>query len=234
MGINTPIVIYTHTNYKDLWPAMFGRINKYIDNPAVYLLVNKESLGIPSEFKIITYTESNLYTSRLKECLIKINEEVILFIHEDMILYDKPDFELIERYSQYIKEGKADSIKLIYVKGNDTVCSFDSTLISNSFSKFSIQPTLMSPKKLLQIIDSTKDLNIWDFEVSIRKANDYMCKIGGEKKRGTFHYDSSVFPYVATAISKGIWNTNEYSSEIKDIAEEYNIDLTVRGINGKK
>ena len=30
MGMNIPIVIYTHTDYKDVWPAVFGRIKKQL------------------------------------------------------------------------------------------------------------------------------------------------------------------------------------------------------------
>lgn len=231
MGMNVPIIIYTHTEYKDVWPAVFGRIKKYIENPSVYVFINKEDGAIPSDFKTIIYTDGKPYTVRLKECLSKIEEDVILFMHEDMILYESPRFDYIEKYSNYIKSGKADSVKLIYVKESDTVSDFDETLISNKYAKFSIQPTLISAERLVHILNSNRDLNIWDFEVNIQKGNDYMCKIGNEQKRGMFHYDSYVFPYIATAITKGVWNLKEYPNELKEVSEEYGIDLNKRGSN---
>lgn len=228
--MNLPIVVYTHTDYKDVWPAVFGRIKKHIQNPNVYVLCNKKDDDVPLDFKTITYTDGTLYTSRLKECLNKIDENVILFIHEDMILYDEPKHDYIEKYYNYVKDGIVDSIKLIYVKENDTVSNFDKTLISNGYSKLSIQPTIISTRKFIEILNSNKDLNIWDFEINVKKGNDYMCKIGDEKQRGMFHYDSYVFPYIATAIVKGKWNYSEYKNELDIIFNEYNIDKNKRGI----
>ena len=46
---------------------------------------------------------------------------------------------------------------------------------------------------------------------------------GEEQLRGKAHYDSHIFPYTATAIIKGKWNNLEYSSEIKELMEMYNI-----------
>jgi hypothetical protein len=49
-----------------------------------------------------------------------------------------------------------------------------------------------------------------------------------EPRRGMFHYDSSVYPYVATAICKGKWNLSEYK-ELEQLLKDYNIDWRVRG-----
>ena len=49
------------------------------------------------------------------------------------------------------------------------------------------------------------------------------------KKRGLFHYDSLVWPYIATAINKGKWNTSEYSQELDALSKEYNVNLSERG-----
>ena len=43
------------------------------------------------------------------------------------------------------------------------------------------------------------------------------------------HYDSKIFPYIATALIKGKWNTSQYGSELNEIAKEYNLDFKVRG-----
>ena len=56
-----------------------------------------------------------------------------------------------------------------------------------------------------------------------------MVKLGNEVKRGVFHCDSIVFPYIATAISKGKWNTSEYKKELNFLFKEYNINPKERG-----
>jgi hypothetical protein len=57
-----------------------------------------------------------------------------------------------------------------------------------------------------------------------------MVRVGDEKKRGMYHYDSSVFPYIATAINKGKWNYSEYQTELDSLFAEYQINPFERGI----
>ena len=96
----------------------------------------------------------------------------------------------------------------------------DPNLVFNSFSKFSIQPTIIRKDILLQIASNVGALNIWDFENAIVGSGmDFMARRGDEKRRGDYHYDSFVYPYVATAINKGKWNLIEYTEELNPIFE---------------
>jgi hypothetical protein len=79
--------------------------------------------------------------------------------------------------------------------------------------------------------------NIWELEASgqgYAKENKYNCLYTYDKffdnKRGKYHYDSCVFPYIATAIVKGKWNITDYPKEIREILEEYKIDPNIRGV----
>ena len=104
--------------------------------------------------------------------------------------------------------------------------------VFNSFSKFSIQPTIIRKDILLQIASNVGALNIWDFENAIVGSGmDFMARRGDEKKRGLYHYDSFVYPYVATAINKGKWNLKEYTEELNPIFDEYNINPFERGMS---
>jgi hypothetical protein len=51
-----------------------------------------------------------------------------------------------------------------------------------------------------------------------------------EPKRGGNHYDSSIYPYIATALVKGKWNLSEYKKELGTLLEQYNIDKDLRGV----
>ena len=46
-----------------------------------------------------------------------------------------------------------------------------------------------------------------------------------DKKRGKFHYDSSVYPYVCTAVIKGKWNFKEYKKELYEIFYDKNFNI---------
>ena len=81
------------------------------------------------------------------------------------------------------------------------------------------------------MVENLPPMNIWEFEESIvSSGRDFMVKVGNEKKRGIYHYDSPVFPYIATAINKGKWNMTEYYKELDLLFKEYNINPFNRGI----
>lgn len=228
--MNFPIIVYTHTDMKDVWPMFFGQLKKYIGNTKVYVAVNEDDTNL-SDYVRIIYDDSMAYTERWKEILPKIEEETIMFIHEDMILYDYPSYEHLNIYSEYITNNLANSIKLIYGGTEFKLSDIDNTLVSNQYSKISIQPTLIKRNNFVSLLDSVNNLSIWEFEKQIQSNDgDYMVKLGTEKKRGLYHYDSVVFPYIATAINKGKWNMSEYSKELDSLFIEYKINPFERGI----
>lgn len=229
--MNFPIIVYTHTDMKDVWPMFFGQLKKYIGDAKVYVAVNEDDTTHLSDYIRIIYDDSKQYTERWKQILSKIKEETIMFIHEDMILYDYPLYEQLNTYSEYIANNLANSIKLIYGGNEFKVSEIDNTLVSNQYSKISIQPTLIKQNNFVSLLNSVNNLNIWEFEKQIQSnGGDYMVKLGTEKKRGLYHYDSVVFPYIATAINKGKWNMSEYSKELDSLFIEYKINPFERGI----
>jgi hypothetical protein len=230
MGMNLPIVVYTHTDMKDVWPMFFGQLKKYIGDTKVYVAVNEDDTHLSDYIRII-YDDSMAYTDRWKYILTQIQEDTFMFIHEDMILFDKPKIDYINKYSDLVKSSKVESIKMIYVPATDVVSDVDDTLVLNEYSKLSIQPTILRKDYFKSILDKVGSLNIWDFEKAVHPdTNSYMVKIGGEKKRGIYHCDSIVFPYIATAINKGKWNTAEYASELDKMFMEYGVVPFERGI----
>ncbi len=232
MGITLPIVVYTHTDMKDIWPMFFGQFKKYINGYKIYVAVNEKSDLIPSDYVQIIYDDSKKYTERWNQILPQIEEDIILFLHEDMILFDSPKFDFIEKYYSYVKNDEVNSIKLILAGDSFSRAPFDETLFTNEYSKFSIQPTIVKKTTFKKILEETGELNIWDFEQAVPSTGkDYMVGIGREKKRGLYHYDSLVFPYIATAINKGKWNYNEYEKELDELFTQYTINPFERGIS---
>jgi|TARA_R110000803_G_scaffold150106_1_gene215508 hypothetical protein len=230
MGIKPAIVIYTHTDYSDIWPALFSRLAKYMSSYKVNIFVNEKHKQIPQTYNVITYDNNLIYTERLKSCLKELDDDLILFLHEDMILYDEPLHEEIIRLSKLFSSNDLTSIKLIYVTDVDYPSLIDDKLIYNSFSKFSIQPTITTKSYMLELTSKFK-LNIWDFELAIQNSGgDFMYKTENEVKRGVYHCDSIIFPYISTAIVKGKWNESEYKNELNSVFTEFNINKTIRGV----
>ncbi len=231
MGISVPIIVYTHTDMKDIWPMFFGQLKKYIGDTKIYVAVNTDDTQISDYIRII-YDDTKQYTERWKDILDKVEEETFMFMHEDMILFDKLNFQLLEKYVGYVNDEMLDSVKLILAGDRFEQWPIDNTLVTNQYSKFSIQPTITRKDIFKEKVNGVSPLNIWQFEEAITTTGrDFMVKIGGEKKRGLYHYDSLVFPYIATAINKGKWNLNEYMDELNPMFEEYNINPFERGMS---
>jgi hypothetical protein len=216
---------------KDVWPMFFGQFKKYVINHKVYVCVNKRDKSIPTEYTQITYDDSVAYTDRWSQLLPQIKEDLLLFMHEDMVLYDKPNFDLLKKYATYVHDKLVDSVKLIYAGNGGITFADDITLVKNEHSKFSVQPTIFRKEFFETLVNKFPNKNIWQFEESIQETDsDYMVKLGGEPKRGIHHYDSFIWPYIATAINKGNWNMTEYSNELDKLFIEYEINPFERGI----
>ena len=230
MGINAPIVVYTHTDVSDLWPIFFGELKSNICDVNVYVAVNKKDDRL-SQYTQIEYDDSKPYTERWKEILPQIKEDVILFLHEDMILMQSPMIDNLNKYIAYVADDKVKSIKLISIVGNFQSWEGDVNIINNKDTKFSIQPTIIKTKTFLDLLSKVEPLNIWEFEDAVPvEDGHYMVSLGNEKRRGIYHNDSSVFPYIATAINKGKWNYYEYEKELNILFNVYNINPFERGI----
>ena len=83
------------------------------------------------------------------------------------------------------------------------------------------------------MFETSKVETIWDeplnskFLMELGKVG--LCvKEKGDKVGG--HYNSSIYPYIATAIVKGKWNYSEYKKDLDLIFNEFNIDKEKRGI----
>lgn len=225
------IVLYTHDDMSDMWHIFFGQAKKYLSEFEFIILTNKFNSTIPQNYTQLYYNQNDVYTSRIFSCLMQINISVFLFIHEDMILINQPHLRIIDKLFHYVEDGYANSVKLIKVGSNFKKSPFDPILVSNEFSKFSIQPTIISKQYLQKILKRTGKLNIWDFEYRVLKGKkDYMIDTKSETLRGQYHYDSEVFPYIATAINKGKWNFSEYKVELSLLFKEYEINENLRGI----
>jgi hypothetical protein len=227
-----PIVVYTHTDVKDIWNPFFGRMKKYMSDYKKYICVNKKDDDIPNDYIQIYYDDKKTYTERLVDVLSQIDEDVILFTHEDMILYDTPNYIYLNKYYNYVLNNQIDSIKLLYAgDGGGLKSEIDDTLIFNDFSKFSVNPTIIRKEILEELAKNVGKLSIWDFELSIVGVGmDFMSYKGVEPKRGLYHYDSFVYPHFASAITKGKWNMSEYQKELDELFKDYNVNPFERGI----
>jgi len=97
-----------------------------------------------------------------------------------------------------------------------------------------LQATIWRKDDYVKIMNGTKN-KIWlenetyrDFMIQNNLKGLY--HYDGEPKRGLNHFDSSVYPYIATALVRGKWNMSEYGNELSIPINEHGIDVNIRGI----
>lgn len=240
-------VLYTHSDYSDVWPAYFGQEEKYFSAFSVnYVLLDKWCSTVPTHYDQVLYDDNEPYVDRLISTLEKMSEEVIFFDHEDMIVTSTPPSELLASYSRLVGKastGGKGSPKLDFVRlirgGRGWGLPFFSARYLKRLHRlspwiFSIQPTFWNRARLLDLLYMHRGQHIWEFEASAQQT----CRNIGIKgayvsrkgpKRGKLHWDNDVYPYIATAIVKGKWNTSEYGPELRPLFTEYEINPIVRG-----
>lgn len=220
-------LIHTHTDCIDAFEICIGQLNKYFPSHMKYVLIDQDIVH-PNEdnVKYLTYDNTLIYTERFIQPLREIKDDKVLFLHEDMILYDTPDYEEIERVGSLMDDKGIDFIKFIASLGIEENETEKFIRTQNGYT-FAIQPTLWKRNSLLSLMQKFS-LSIWDLELYSqefcrKELKGYTYFRGNEKLRGQAHFDSFIFPYTATGIDKGKWNYLEYSDELSSLLNEYGV-----------
>tara|TARA_B100001094_G_scaffold113793_1_gene109816 strand:+ start:1346 stop:2017 length:672 start_codon:yes stop_codon:yes gene_type:complete len=222
-----------------VWPFMLGQSEKYLKGKKKYLVTNETQGQVINNWTVINYDDKKPYQQRVYESLEKIKEDVVVFHHEDMFLMKEPEWKTIDKLVNLVNEDKVDLIRL--TKGsydNSVHDKFDEHLFySPKNLLFSLQPTIIKKEKLIKIFKYTKGQNIWQFEANSNSLLEFLkyrsCYYyqGIENKRGLYHWDSIIYPYIATAVVKGKWDYQSYPEVLNKLMVEYEIDPNKRGKN---
>lgn len=228
-------VAYTNSNCSDLW-NIFQKQTKKHSNLPLYMISDKEVTNINLSGLFI-YNNEDPYYKVWIDALTNFNSEYFIYLQEDFFLYQNVDENKLNEYLYFLKNNPEYSFVRLLKSGNlgqtkisDTLYEIEST---NPFV-FAMQATIWKTSDYIKLMDHVKS-NIWLENEKYPKSMIDMGMKGvyhydNEPKRGFNHYDSNVYPYIATALVKGKWITSEYSNELIPILNENNIDVNKRGI----
>jgi hypothetical protein len=227
-------IAYTNSNCSDLWDVFQQQNGKYSTIP-LYMISDKEVGGINND-KLFIYNNNDDYYNVWIQALKKFDSDYFIYLQEDFILYNKVDNDKLNEYLEFLKQNPNYSfIRLIKSGRLRDKKIFDNLyeIESSNANIFSMQSTIWRTKDYISLMEKVKDPK-WLENDNYPKE---MLKMGmkglyyynGESKRGENHYDSNVYPYIATALVRGKWNTKEYPEELGKILEEYNINISDRG-----
>lgn len=225
-------IVYTNNKCSDLWEMFIKQNEKHIGWP-IFFITNELVPNFPEDSQYI-YKDTDNYSDVWISVLNKINPEFFIYLQEDFILYADVNVKKINEYTEVLKNSDYSFIRLI--KSGEVNEKFDDTLYeisSNNQFGFAMQTSIWKTKdyiKLLENVHEDKWLETHRYTEYISKNNiKGLSHYDGEPKRGGNHWDSNVYPYIATALVKGKWITSEYSDEITKLSLDYGLDLTKRG-----
>lgn len=217
--------IHTHTDCLDAMAICLGQLKKYFPNIKRYIVSNCNH-PLYNQDSLLLYDEKQIYSKRLATTLPQVVENKIIYMHEDMIPYAEADLDELIRVCACMDNNDIDFIRLCPNVGiGQEVLKNIRQYHGNYY--FSVQPTIWKKNSFINFMSSLS-MSIWDLERYAQndcrsKYNGYTYFNGTEKLRGEQHFDSSIFPYVATAIVKGKWNNLEYERELRSLIKEYSI-----------
>lgn len=235
MKENIALIIDTNSNYSDVWPPCFGRLRKHIPSVKKYAFTDRKE-GIPSDIIPILYDNNESYRNQFLSCIKQVSEEYIIYTSEDYILFDDVNIREIEKISEVLDKTEYSFCK--FIKGpEDTRYLKDDLFIidQDSSNFFAQQASLWNTRDFQKIFEAAPSNNT---RMQHEPQGSDLCRqLGikglqhyvGNPKRGIFHHDSKIFPCIATAVVKGLWNLSEYPEEMKYIGKEYKINYSVRG-----
>ena len=249
--LDIPWITHTHHDCSDLWKPYTNEMKRFM--PLVFekfkhiYMVNlsqhnNEARNILGD-SIYFYDEALAYPLRMLNILQEMQDygnQYALIDHEDMFLFDFPQLSKISDAFSVMVAKDIDCIKFCRstncVASQDSCCEDLMHISIKSDWIFSVQPSIWKISSYIKILEQHLNVNIWQLETLaqdiVKNFNLDICYLSGlGQKRGLYHYDSSIYPYIATALFKGKWVVNEYPNELQEVFVRYNINPRVRGFS---
>ena len=244
------LIVNTISKNRDVWPMFFDQIKKHVPDDFFskkYVFVDKTQDVLPSDYEIIYYDTALKYRDQFLSGIKHVKEEYCIYISEDYVLYGDIHIDIIKKYQSFLDTHKHLSF-IRFSKGG--MADFDFPNYTSREDLFELhhsipyfytnQAAVWRTRDLEKIHHHGPNLHIanMDYENSFEWNATKTCQkldIRGlfcyhnELKRGIYHYDSLIFPHVATALVKGRWNLKEYEEELLPLIKKYNINVEERG-----
>ena len=226
-------VVYTNSKCSDVWEMFTKQNQKHIGWP-IFFITNKLIPNYPEDSQYI-YNDSDNYSDVWIAALDKINSEFFIYLQEDFILFGDANVKKINEYADILKNTDYSFVRLI--KSGDVNKKIGETLYEISPNNpfiFAMQTTIWKTKDYVSILKNVHEEKWLETPRYMAYMSNNNIKglshYDNENKRGGNHWDSNVYPYIATALVKGKWIMSEYDKELTPMLKEYNIDINIRGV----
>jgi len=237
------VVVNTVSSCKDIWEMFVKQIKKHFPNQKVYVFSDEDD-ELFNDFEVILYNKNHDFRTQYYNCLSHVEEKYCLNMNDDYILYKDVDLISLNNIVDILKKDPLISFIRVGKGFNNTDTTYSEKLYYlNPFFPFFYSQTVAvwDTKTLLKIHELCPPSSIGrkDDLPQLEEIANQVCTYlnlkglyyyNNENQRGSAHYDSEIFPYIASALVGGKWNLIEYPNELLPLISEYNIDLQKRGL----
>jgi len=242
MNSTISILIYTHSDYSFIWPALIGQIDKYMDKDfEIHFLYNDtiddiNLYDIPKNWIKHVYNDNLIWTKRVNSVLSKIKSEYILFLHEDWIPIGNVSKKLLEKMCDFMTDNNWDyllSYSHFSVTDNQPgiFTGYDDYYFYKGDSHI-FQPAIWKHsvfEEFSSTLDKAKNQNE-DQECLSFMRNKNTYEVQNVKTVRQYRTTNSlIFPHMHV-LSEGLWNFTKYPT-LKKLLGGYGIDTDSRGIH---
>ncbi len=229
-------VCYTHTDYKDVWPLVFGQIKKYVSIPKV-LFVNKgEEVKEDLFDNIIYYEDSLTYPSKLMFLCDNIETKYIALVHDNDIVMNF-DNELCLQYVNDMEKHNIDRLMFGVIKKRDNQSEPYFTkatrgCTSHFLTPYDVGPSIWKKDSLKELMSNFIGLSYRQIECdSVQYYCEHRSHVYGMVSNGDSKYsigrpftNSFAFCHI---LCQGKWMENhlymDWSFVLPELLREYNI-----------
>lgn len=237
---NIGILIYTHDEYSFIWETMFTLCNKYIKDVNIHIMYNddadktKVNTLIPSNFIHHTYNTSLIWTKRVLKSLKEMNEEYVLFLHEDWLPIDNVSKSILLDMTKFMKEYKCGYLLSYYnapIDDIDIYTGYDNYYYRRQLCHI-FQPAIWN-KSIF--IDFCTIFNKAKNENEHPECHNYTKNINcyfvyNKTNYNTLRTTNSLFFPHYHVLSEGLWNFKKYPN-LKEFLNTFGIDTDSRGVH---
>lgn len=228
-------VAYTNSNCIDLWDIFQEQIKRHSNLP-LYIISDKMPNNINLS-GVHIYDNNDPYYKVWIDGLLSFSSDYFIYLQEDFFLYSDVNQEKLNEYLEFLKNNPEYSFVRLIKSGslnNNKVSDTLYEIESENENIFSMQATIWRTSDYISWLEMVKDhkwLENHNYrDVAIKMGYKGVYHYDNEPKRGLSHYDTNVYPYIATTLVRGRWNLSEYPTELTPILNEYGIDTNKRGV----
>lgn len=238
---NITYLLYSHHDYKDVLDIHIKQLEKFLPNINTVIAYNniKYINDKYSKYKTIEYDENKIYGERVKYILSNITTKYVIYAHDMNILIDYPKKDIIKNVIEFMDKENVDQTRMFVAAINNPIYNEElfHLITKDTYYKFSVNTAIWKTESLYSIFDKFSSHSyrcmecdpIQDFVSTMKNyyiSSEYDIKLEGEG-----FVISHNFPFCHfTHGGKWLMSfNNKHTMYIKQILDENNIDISIRG-----